>query len=146
MIHIITAVHNRKRITEKFVELILKQSYKDIHLILVDDGSEDGTGRMVREKLPACTIIEGDGNLWWGGSLHQAYNWVKRNLSDKHDDYIMISNDDVYFDEKYVEIAMEHLREFPGMVITGKGYGKNSGKLLDGAIKVTYQKKWNESP
>ena len=43
MIYVVTAVHDRYRITEKFVENLLKQSYKDIHLLLVDDGSTDGT-------------------------------------------------------------------------------------------------------
>ena len=33
MIYVVTAVHDRYRITEKFVENLLKQSYKDIHLL-----------------------------------------------------------------------------------------------------------------
>lgn len=145
MIHIITAVYNRKAITEKFVNLLLNQKYKDIHLILVDDGSSDGTAEMVREKMPTCTVIKGNGKLWWGGALHKAYKWVRTNLADKHNDYVMISNDDVYFEENYLEIAMKHLREFPEMLVTGEGYSKNSGKQLDGTFKVDYSKKWDEN-
>ena len=61
MIYVVTAVHDRYRITEKFVENLLKQSYKDIHLLLVDDGSTDGTADMVQRKFPSSTILQGDG-------------------------------------------------------------------------------------
>ena len=73
MIHVITAVHNRYSITEKFADRLLAQTYKDIHLILVDDGSTDSTADMVRGKMPDATVITGDGNMWWGGALHAAY-------------------------------------------------------------------------
>lgn len=145
MIYIITAVYNRKVITEKFVDMLLNQEYKDVYLILVDDGSTDGTAEMVRKKLPRSTIIKGDGNLWWGGALHKAYKWIKANLKYEHNDYVMISNDDVYFDNNYLNTAIKYLGEFPNMLITGEGYSKNSGKKMDGTFKVNYSKKWNEN-
>ena len=145
MIYIITAVHNRKVITEKFVDLLKRQTYSDIQLVLVDDGSSDGTSEVVLKKMPNSTIIRGDGNLWWGGALHKAYQWINNNLKENHMDYIMISNDDVTFDEKYLEIALKHLKEFPDALIAGKGYSSNSGKLLDTVLNINYKKKWNES-
>ncbi|MCK5537931.1 MAG: glycosyltransferase family 2 protein, partial [Bacteroidales bacterium] len=39
MIYIILPVHNRKKITEKFIKCLVKQTYQDFKLILVDDGS-----------------------------------------------------------------------------------------------------------
>ena len=48
MIHIVTAAHNRYKITEKFVDSLCRQTYRDIHLIFVDDGSTDGTSEMVK--------------------------------------------------------------------------------------------------
>ena len=51
MIYVITAVHNRIRITEEFINQLLMQTYKEISLILVDDGSTDGTSEMVRKKI-----------------------------------------------------------------------------------------------
>ena len=41
MIHVVTAVHNRYPITEKFVDSLLRQDCGPVHLILVDDGSLD---------------------------------------------------------------------------------------------------------
>ena len=51
MIHVVTSVHNRYAITEKFVKCLQAQTCKDIHLLLVDDGSTDGTDKMVKEMF-----------------------------------------------------------------------------------------------
>lgn len=38
-------------------------------LILVDDGSTDGTTEFVSGQYPQVHFVHGDGNLWWGGGI-----------------------------------------------------------------------------
>ncbi len=137
MIYVVTAVHDRYRITEKFVENLLKQSYKDIHLLLVDDGSTDGTADMVQRKFPSSTILQGDGNLWWGGALHKVYRWLKINAADKND-FVMISNDDTNFDTDYVQKGVDLLEQNPNTLIAGCGYGMYSQELMDGIFTHSF--------
>lgn len=132
-LHIITAVHNRFKITEEFISDLKKQTFKNHHLILVDDGSTDGTDKMVINNIPDSTIIYGNGKLWWGGALNEAYKWVLNNL-DKNDEYIMISNDDIHFSDQYIENAIELLKSSPNTLITGRGYSSKTGELIDGSI------------
>lgn len=132
-IYVITAVHNRYVITEKFVKSLLEQTYSNIHLILIDDGSTDGTQTMVKELMPNSTIIQGNGGLWWGGALHKAYKWLcKSNINEY--DYVMFANDDTTFDNNYIETAIDLLKKQSNTLITGCGYSLNSGKLLDAAF------------
>lgn len=140
MVFVITAVHNRYQITEKFVRNILRQTYKDIHLILVDDGSTDGTAKMVKDLLPNATIITGDGNLWWGGALHKAYLWVKDNLSNNLHDVVMFANDDTDFADDYIEKAVKILKGNPKTLLTGYGISRQSGKQVDGAVRFDFKK------
>lgn len=136
MIHVVTSVHNRYQITEKFVDCLLAQTLSAIHLVLVDDGSTDGTDHMVKQKLPDATILYGDGNLWWGGALHKAYQWLMANASD--DDAVLISNDDTCFDAAYVETGCQLLKEYPDTLIAGCAYGSRSGEHLDGVFEHSF--------
>lgn len=133
MIYIVTAVYNRREITEKFIERINSQTYRDIKLLIVDDGSSDGTSDMILEKRPDAIILKGSGNLYWGGCLHMAYKWLCKNAAD--DCYVMFANDDTSFDMDYIARAVKHLNERKPMVlITGRGYDTATGELRDGAV------------
>lgn len=159
MIHIITAVHNRYQITSKFIQQLKRQIYDGgVHLILVDDGSTDGTAEMVESEIYSadkainlsCTILRGDGNLWWGGALHLAYKWVHDNLNDMPGDYLMISNDDVIWDDDYLAIACRILDEHyensgKKILLSGKGYSLNTGELLDKIFYRDYSDKTGDT-
>ena len=134
MIYVITAVHNRIKITSRFVEnLLLQDCSEEIHLILVDDGSDDGTDMMVKEKYPNSTILYGDGNLFWGGALHKAYKYLIENkILD--DDIVFYANDDSRFDESYISKMIDILKGNPNDIITGCAYGINTGNYLDGPV------------
>ena len=132
-IHVVTAVHNRYPITKAFVAGLKNQTYGDIHLVLVDDGSTDGTPEMVRQELPDAEILRGKGNLWWGGALHMAYRYFKDSrISDA--DYVLISNDDVQYPPDYIEKGAALLERYPDTLVSGCGYGLRSGKLEDGVV------------
>lgn len=138
MLYVITAVHNRYAITEAFVKRLLAQSFKNWRLILVDDGSTDGTAEMVKNLLPNAEIITGDGNLWWGGALHEAYKYVKADVDDS--DFIFISNDDTDFPDDYVERAVAILERNPNTILTGCGISKQTEKQVDGAVMFDFLK------
>ncbi len=107
-IYIILPVHNRRSVTEKFINCLAAQSYQNYHLILVDDGSTDGTAAMARAKIKNLTVIRGDGNLWWAGALHKGYSWLKNNGAAAGD-AVLLCNDDVVFDVGYLQTGMDLL-------------------------------------
>lgn len=48
-ISIIVPVYNSRRYLEECIDSIVNQTYKDWELILIDDGSTDGSGKMLDE-------------------------------------------------------------------------------------------------
>ena len=127
MIHVVTTVHNRYPITEKFVESLCRQDC-EVHLILVDDGSTDGTDQMVRRKMPTSTVLYGNGNLWWAGGLQKAFDWLREHAADE--DAVMISNDDTVLPAGHVAAGAALLTG--ERLVVSPGYGAKSGELLDG--------------
>lgn len=132
MIYVVTPVHNRYSITERFVDQLTKQTYRDITLLLVDDGSTDHTSEMVKNKMPSAIIFKGNGNLWWGGSLHKAYKWLKKNGSSGS--YVMFANDDTSFDCDYIEKAINFLKNRNKVLLTGCGISMQTDQIVDGAV------------
>jgi len=100
-VYILLPVHNRREITRDFIDCLKAQTWQNYHLVLIDDGSTDGTEQMVRERVEKLTVIRGNGDWWWAGSLQQGFNYLKkRGLS--YDDYVLIGNDDVVFGKEFL--------------------------------------------
>lgn len=110
-IHVLAPVHNRRTVTEKFIHCLLAQTYRNWHLILIDDGSRDGTQAMARVLVPAeqLTVIAGKGNWWWAGSLHQGYLWLKRNAVPAGD-LVLTMNDDTLFEADFLAHAVRAMK------------------------------------
>ena len=56
-VSIIIPVYNRPDLVRPTIESVLTQSYKDIEVILVDDGSSDDTGPVLQQYGDAIKII-----------------------------------------------------------------------------------------
>jgi len=139
MIYVVTAVRNRFKITQKFIERIKRQTYSEIKLIMVDDGSTDGTADMVLSEMPDAVIIKGNGNLWWAGALHEVYKWIKINIPTSCDkDYVMIANDDTEFDDTYIERAIKVLEGKEKTLLTGYGISRQTGKVVDATVVMDF--------
>ncbi len=139
MIYVVTAVHNRVDITRQFVNCIMGQTIiDDIRLLLVDDGSTDGTYEMVKSLMPRAVIIKGNGNLWWGGALHEAYKWLKDNAIDE--DVVMFSNDDLHYENDYIERAVNILSGKHNVLLSGIGVDSDTDEVLDTPILWDFAK------
>ena len=78
-----------------------KQTYTDYEIIIVDDGSTDGSQEEIKKIYPETTIIQGNGNWWWAKSVNEGVRSVLRKTHTG--DYILIINNDVEFEPDYLE-------------------------------------------
>ena len=136
-IYIVLPVHNRRRVTERFVDCLCAQTYADYHLLLVDDGCSDGTAQMVVGKVPGSVILSGDGNLWWAGSLQKAYDWLRSHSVDARD-LVLIINDDTRIAPEFLATAVELLEEKTAIMLHAQCREEGSNKLLDDGVQVDW--------
>jgi len=137
MLYILLPVHNRKEITRQFINCLKKQTFKNYHLVVIDDGSTDGTAQMIREEMPNATILKGNGKLWWAGSLQRGINWLKKNALDN--DSVLIINDDVIFKSDYLKMGVKLLDENNEMIIGSKAYSMQTGELVDSGVMIEWR-------
>lgn len=123
-LYLVTVVHNRREISAAFAAAVARQTMSDLVLVMVDDGSTDGTAEAVKALLPTAVVLRGNGNLWWAGGLQKALNWLgARGLSP--DAAVAFMNDDTGFDDDFFERATRELRHLPPgnfMVVPGVFY------------------------
>ena len=124
-VFILLPVHNRRAVTERFIDCLTAQSYPTYHLVLIDDGSDDGTAQMVRAKVRNLSVIRGRGNWWWAGCLQQGVNWLEANRVDDSE-IVLLMNDDVIIDKEFLAEAVRRLESLRGTLLLPQVIDKKS--------------------
>lgn len=138
-VYILLPVHNRKIITQEFIKCLLAQTNSNYHLVLIDDGSTDGTADMVKEYIPSATVLRGNGNWWWAGSLQQGLNWLKKN-PPKPSDIIVMINDDVTFKPEFLEKGVSYLRQSPQTLLLARFYDIELDKVVETGVSADFRR------
>ena len=56
-IHVVVPVFNRKALIPRFLECMRNQTFKNFEVIVVDDGSTDGTAELVAEHFREVQLL-----------------------------------------------------------------------------------------
>jgi len=137
MIHILLPVYNRRQITVAFVKLLTVQTYQDFHLVLIDDGSNDGTEQAVKKLLAEVTVIKGRGKWWWGGSLHVGYLYLKKQEINT-DDIVIIFNDDSEIDKHYLYNVHTILKNEHRVLLLPELFSMQTGKFIETGVFIDW--------
>lgn len=115
MIYVTIPVHNRKHLLKHCLLSFQNQSSKNFRIIITDDGSTDGTGEMLQAEFPEVTVLNGDGNLWWTGSINLAVTHALTMCNE--DDHILVINDDLEVPENYIANYISLAAKYPDTLI-----------------------------
>lgn len=97
-------VRNRKLYTQQillqiFNQLATHSTAAKISVVIVDDGSTDGTPDMIQTQFPEVHLLQEDGSLWWTGAISQAMTYA---ISTLDIDYILWLNDDIFLTDDFI--------------------------------------------
>lgn len=116
-VFVVIPVFNRRDDTLRCVACLLRQSYQSTHVIVVDDGSTDGTSDALKTQYPIVTVLRGDGNLWWAGSTNKGVEHALHESSPG--DYILTLNNDLTVEPTYIESLVRVASVFPRRTLVG---------------------------
>ncbi|AKD03918.1 glycosyltransferase family 2 protein [Pontibacter korlensis] len=113
MLYIVIPVFNRKNFTKECLLSLKRGTNQNFKVIVVDDGSTDGTAEMLREEFPEVEVLFGDGNLFWTASVNMG---IKHALQQGAD-YVMTLNNDLEVAEGYIENTYKWMAQKPNAII-----------------------------
>jgi len=67
---VVIPVHNGLEFTKACLKSLHNNDAPECVLVVVDDGSTDGTAEYLCEHEPNVEIVRGDANLWWSGAVN----------------------------------------------------------------------------
>ena len=108
---IIMPTHNRKKMVQGAIESILRQTYPYWELIIVDDGSNDGTNKVLDKYAKKDTRIKVFYQKDW---YHKAMA-RNRGMKEATKDWICWLDDDDEYLKTYLEVLNSYMiDDFPG--------------------------------
>jgi GT2 family glycosyltransferase len=139
LVYVLLPVHNRRAVTERFVRCLAAQTDQGFHLVLVDDGSTDGTSQMVTSILPESTVIRGTGSWWWAGSLERARRWVLSRPAAPGD-LVLIANDDTTFEPDFIAPARAAMAGAERVLLLAQLHSAQTGELKEIGTHVDWER------
>ena len=91
-VYVVVPAHNRRELTLACAEAIEAQSYTPKTVIVVDDGSTDGTAAALAATFQSVVVLHGNGNLWWTGAVNKGIEWVLARCANS--DFVLTLNYD----------------------------------------------------
>lgn len=121
-VSVIVPVYNVERYIKECLDSLISQSYKNIEIILIDDGSIDNSGQICdvyASKYNNLKVIHKDNE-----GLGFARNTGLKNASG---DFIMFMDSDDYLDSDLIEVLVDEIKSF-GADVCKSGFRRITNK------------------
>lgn len=121
---IVIPIYNRLQVTKEGLKYIMaavtnytRSSSKPaaIEVIVVDDGSTDGSKEWIGLHYPQIRIIVGTGDLWWTGSVNFGISYALNRFQNLKG--IILQNDDVALDPDWLIKYVRDIEKNPNALI-----------------------------
>jgi GT2 family glycosyltransferase len=139
MLCIVIPVYNRLHFTKECLDSLEKQTVRADKIIIVDDGSTDGTPEVLSQWYPDVVVLRGDGNLFWTAAI----NLGIRHALSLGADHVMTLNNDTIASPTFIEKMLDGGKQAPESLIGALDVDAKSKKPYYGGEILNW--KWSTS-
>jgi GT2 family glycosyltransferase len=120
--------YDGRELLEAVLPSLFAQDYRDFRVLVVDNGSRDGSAAMVRERWPTVQVLELPDNVGVAAALNRGVRCAAGSQ------YVALLNNDLELDPGWLGRLVGTLEEYPGAAsATGKMLNFHRRDELDGA-------------
>jgi GT2 family glycosyltransferase len=131
---VVVPVHNRLELTKKFIENFSQNSYTNYKIVIVDDGSTDGTEIELKKEFPNIIILKGNGELWWSGSTNLGVKYA----IDNDFDFVLTINNDSTSDKNLLKNLIKAEESHKDSIIGAKVMIGSTNKIWATGVRVSF--------
>ena len=115
LVSVVIPCYNHENYVQDSIQSVINQTYQNIELIIIDDGSKDGSVEKIKEMIPACqeSFIRFEfrhrPNKGLSATLNEALEWCEGEF------FSPLASDDRYFRNKVLS-QVEKISEFDEVI------------------------------
>lgn len=138
---VITLNYNGKYLLDDCLESYLKNDYPNFEIVMIDNGSTDGSVPFVKKKYPYVVCIENGKNLGYSRGFNVGLQYA---FNEKKVNYALITNNDVKVDKRVVSELVKVAKTDKKIgFVTGKVYYYDKPDTLQTVGKKEDPIRWN---
>ncbi len=125
---------NRKDLLTDCLDSIAITRYPAYRVIVVDNGSSDGSSELVKERYPAFTLVQNESNLGFSGGINVGIRHALHNTSSEY--IVLLNNDMVIVDPDWLSKMIGATKASERIGIVGCRLLAPPGKILEDTAKI----------
>ena len=112
LVSVVIPCYNHESFVQDSIQSVIDQTYQNIELIIIDDGSKDGSVEKIQEMIPACQErfirfeFRHRPNKGLSATLNEALEWCEGKY------FSALASDDIVLKNK-IDIQTKHMEENP---------------------------------
>lgn len=131
MISVIVAVYNEEERLDKCISSILQQTYQDFEIVIVNDGSTDGSAEIIDQYVKAYEGKVIGIRKKNGGQAFARNCGINRSKAK----YITFLDADDYIDQNYLKVLVSTAEQYKcDMVCSGQHKVRENGEIIHSII------------
>ncbi len=137
VVSVIVPIYNGSQYIDRIIDNVLRQTYRHLEVLFIDDGSTDGSADVIREKIEEISeealssfnfrlIVQN--NMGQGGARNTG-------IDNASGDYLLFLDQDDYIESDYIEMLVKHaIYTDADMIFSGYKHVDSKDNVLDQVV------------